>query len=292
MKRKNKIVITIVSLLGLYFILAVIPSDRLPDKKVFTGKTFRIAHRCGAKNFPENTLFACKKVIELGIADFLEMDVHLTKDKKLVVIHDEQVDRTTNGKGNVSELTLSEIQKLDAGYNLSPDGGKTFPFRGQGIIIKELEDFFKEIPDRKYYIEVKPESKEAAKSLVALVQKYKMEEKVVIGSFKQGVKDEIYRLLPDAGLFGTQSEITKWVVLQRLGLTGLMRFNSDTLAVPPHRSILNVSDSFMHSAKRQNIKVHVWTINEEEEMREMISVGVDGIMTDDPILLDRVLKNK
>ena len=220
------------------------------------------------------------------------MDVHITKDNVLVVIHDEYVENTTNGKGQVADFSYENIQKLDAGYKFTPDNGKTFPYRNKGVKIERLDNFFESLPDSKYYIEVKAKSLLAAKTLADIVKKYKMENKVVVGSFEQPVKDEIKKHLPNSAFFGTKDEITKWAILQKLNLTGLSSFQSHTLAIPPQKSILKVGKSFMQSAREENIKVHVWTINEEQEMRRLIEIGVDGIMTDDPILLQKVLSGK
>lgn len=96
------------------------------DKRVLV-----LAHRGGGGLWPESTLYAFEHAVELGV-DVLEMDVQSTKDGELVVIHDDTVDRTTNGKGRVQDLTLTEIKALDAGYTWTTDNGQSYPFRGQG----------------------------------------------------------------------------------------------------------------------------------------------------------------
>ncbi len=91
--------------------------------------------------WPENTLFALQEAEKIG-ADLSEIDIHMSKDGVLVAIHDETVDRTTNDKGLVQDLTLAELKKLDAGYHWTNDEGRTFPFRGQGIKIPSLNEIF------------------------------------------------------------------------------------------------------------------------------------------------------
>lgn len=169
---------------------------------------------------------------------------------------------------------------------------KTFPFRDQGIKIERLDNFFEALPNSKYYIEVKVNSTVAAQILTDIIKKYKMEDKVVVGSFEQTINNELRKLLPNSALFGSKDEIMKWVILQKLNLTGLSSFHSHTLAIPPKKSILSIGKSLMKSARNQNIKIHVWTINEEPEMKRLINMGVDGIMTDDPILLNKVRNRK
>ncbi|HDH09983.1 MAG TPA: glycerophosphodiester phosphodiesterase, partial [Chloroflexi bacterium] len=105
-----------------------------PDKPYLTSdRPLVMAHR-GAGLAPENTLVAFQKALDLG-ADVLELDVHATKDGEIVVIHDETVDRTTDGRGAVKDFTLEELKRLDAGYHFTPDGGVTYPYRGRGITI-------------------------------------------------------------------------------------------------------------------------------------------------------------
>ena len=96
-----------------------------------------IAHQGGDGLWPGNTLFAYQNAAKLGV-DVLEMDIHITKDGKLVLMHDETVDRTTDGTGEIESMTLAELKQLDAGYSWTPDEGKTFPFRGQGITMTTL----------------------------------------------------------------------------------------------------------------------------------------------------------
>ena len=91
-----------------------------------------IAHRGGAEIAPENTLEGFREGLRVG-AGVLELDVHTTADGHVVVIHDDTVDRTTDGTGAVREMSFAEIRRLDAGYRFTPDGGETFPYRGQGI---------------------------------------------------------------------------------------------------------------------------------------------------------------
>src|SRR5512141_1114203 len=97
-----------------------------------------IAHQGGDGIFPGDTMYAFEHAVALG-ADVLEMDAHITKDGEIVLMHDERVDRTTDGTGLIEDLTLDQLLKLDAAYDFSPDNGQTFPFRGQGILVPTLD---------------------------------------------------------------------------------------------------------------------------------------------------------
>ncbi|MCB1188858.1 MAG: glycerophosphodiester phosphodiesterase [Leptospiraceae bacterium] len=291
MKFLKYFIIFILFLIGIYFLLTLVPFKIKEQKEVFSSNAFRIAHRCGKDMFPENTLFACKKIVERNLADFLEMDVHLTKDDHLVVLHDATLDRTTNGTGFVKEKTYEEVLKLDAGYKFTINGNE-FPFRSKGIQILELDEFFKELPNSKYYIEIKPDDLKAAAKLNSVIRKFDMEKKVVVGSFNHAVLKELQQLMPEVAFFASRKEISFWVLFQKLGIGGVYPFSSDTLAIPTKLGIFDLDQLLVENAKKQNIKIHVWTINEGNEMLSLIKLGVNGIMTDKPDLLNSLLDSK
>jgi glycerophosphoryl diester phosphodiesterase len=276
-------------LLFIYLGLRLVPARSVESKPVFDSKgQFVVAHRCGRNVYPENTLYACKELAKSEIADYFEMDFHLTKDLVPVVIHDDRVDRTTNGSGLVSDLTLAELQSLDAGYRFTMDGGETFPYRGKGIRVETLEETFRTLTGRKLMVEVKPDSTEAADLLLALIQKYKLENRIIVGSFHQNIKDYLYQKAPQLTYFASSNEVILWTILEKFGLSHLYKMPAHLLAVPKKQSILEVTPEYLKSAQKQNLKVHVWTINDAETMQELIDMKVDGIMSDDPILLRKL----
>ena len=113
-----------------------------------------IAHQGGNEVWPGETIYAFEQAVELGV-DILEMDAHITADGVLVLLHDESVDRTTNGKGLVEEMTLDELKQLDAAYQWSMDDGASYPYRGQGLVIATLEEVFQTFPKYPVNIEIK-----------------------------------------------------------------------------------------------------------------------------------------
>ncbi|WCL47557.1 glycerophosphodiester phosphodiesterase [Leptospira sp. GIMC2001] len=287
----QKIILGFLLLLVVYTILLFIPISPNPGKKVLSADSTRIAHRCGRAIYPENTIFACRKITEQGLVDFLEMDFHLTKDDVAVVIHDDTLDRTTNGKGKISDYSYSELQTFDAGYHFSADSGATFPYRNKNVKIDKLESYFQNFPNYKFLIEVKPNSNKAADILLDLIRKYNMGERVLVGSFHQSVKDYLRSKNPSLGFYASTKEVIIWTLLEKIGLSHLYNIPSDALAVPKNMSILKVNESFVRSAKKQNLKILVWTINDQTDMVELLNMGVDGIMTDDPKLLDSIYHN-
>ena len=269
-----------------YFYLRALPIPILPVKSSLTGGEFRIAHRCGKRVLPENTLFACGEIFHKNLADLLEMDVHLTKDSHLVVIHDSSVDRTTNGKGKVAELNYEEIKNLDAGYTFTEDG-VTFPYRSKGISILELEEFFKELPKAKYYIEVKVKEPLAAEILIGLINKYQMQERVYIGSVRDGVNENLRKLsnhkIP---VFSGLIHSGKWYLSYLLGIRGIVN-PPEVLAIPDMPHLLPITDDFMNAVREQNITLHIFTINNKDQIIKLKAMGLDGVMTDNPDLFSQ-----
>jgi glycerophosphoryl diester phosphodiesterase len=283
-------IILVATLTAVYSALYLLPVRKVADKKVLNGSDTRVAHRCGRGIFPENTIFACKKILDSNLAGFLEMDFHLTKDKVPVVIHDFTVDRTTNGKGEIANLNYSELEGLDAGYKFTPDEGKTFPYRGKSVKIGKLEEFFQSFPNKNLMVEVKPNSEYAADQLLGMIQKYGREDSVIVGSFHQEIKDYLFKKNPNLAFFASKSEVTIWYLLSKVGLSHIYKMKSHVLAVPLKAGIFELNNSLLEKAHSQNLKVYVWTINDEPTMKLLLDMGVDGIMTDDPILLTQLTK--
>lgn len=279
-----------VILLGLYIYLAMQTGRPAEARAIFKDETTRplvFAHRGGGGLFPENTLEAFKYSAEMGV-DVLELDVHSTSDGALVVMHDAQVDRTTNGAGRVNQLTLAELKSLDAGYAFTPDGGQTFPYRGKGVTIPTLREIFDSFPAMTFNVEPKQAEPSITKPLCEMIRARKMTEKVIVGSFRQAAIDEVRAACPEVATAATPSEVRDFLALYKIGLGETYRPPMQVLQIPERIGALGiVSPDFIDTARRLNLKVHVWTINETEDMQRLIEMKVDGIMTDYP---DRLLK--
>ena len=142
------------------------------------------AHQGGEGILPSNTLIAFRESLDIG-ADVLDTDMHMTRDGVLVLIHDETVDRTSDGSGEIRDLTLSELRELDFGYNFSTDDGQTFPYRGTSRGIVTLEELFSEFTDTRFGIEIKQTTPDAASKLCTHIQEYDYERRVLVSSFSQ-----------------------------------------------------------------------------------------------------------
>ena len=257
-----------------------------------TDQLLVIAHRGGAGLWPENTLFAFKNAIESG-ADAIEFDVHATRDGELVVIHDATVDRTTDGSGRVDEMTWEALRELDAGYNWSPDAGASFPFRGMGLRLPSLEEVLNALPDTRMIIELKEVSEAARARFCEVIAKSPQPELKVIASFQSETVRYVRENNPGIATSSTAGEVLRLWVLNSLRLGFAFVPGGETMQVPPSiREITMVNAWFVAGAHRHNVDVYVWTINEEADMKRHIDHGVDGIITDYPDRLLRVLERE
>jgi glycerophosphoryl diester phosphodiesterase len=241
-----------------------------------------IAHRGGMACWPENTVFAFSQADALGV-DALEMDVHRTRDGELVVSHDPAIERCTNGKGAIEHLTLAEVQSADAGYWFTPDEGETFPFRGKGIRIPTMREVFERFGHLRYIIDAKPPRPEVALQLAALARECGVTEKVCLASFHRENVEAIRRAHPDIATSASEPEVQVFWAAQFLGLDGYYQNTAQALQVPPVQyGVPFLNERFIQAAHENNMHVHVWTINELDEMRRLLRMGVDGILSDYP----------
>lgn len=291
MKANLKKPLFVVPLLGIVTLLGMrLGSTSAPAHPFFENfdhTPIVFAHQGGDEVWPGDTLYAFEQSAALGV-DVLEMDAHITKDGVLVIIHDESVDRTTNGHGLVEEMTLGEIQQLDAAYWWTQDGGESYPYRGQGITIPTLEEIFQSFPGYPVNIEIKKTAGSIAQPLCDLIRQYDMQDKTMIASFHDDRMAEFRQVCPEVTTSGSRGEIKNFVILNYAFLGGLYSPTESALQVPERDSgILIVRPGFLRGAHGRNLQVHIWTPNTPEELQKFINMGVDGIMTDRPdILMD------
>ena len=245
-----------------------------------------IAHRGGASLRPEETLEAFANAEALG-ADMFELDVRATADGAIVLLHDATVDRTTDGKGPVAEIRLSELRKLDAGYRWTMDGGKTYPYRGKDIRVPTLEEVFKRDPRTRMVVEMKVRTQEFAQSLCKLTREAGMSQHVLVASFDHENLHAFRQACPEVATSMSAREARIFVSMAKIGLASAYSPDAVALQVPERLGSLEVlTPGLIKAARGRNLRVHAWTINEDATMRRLIELGVDGIMTDRP---DRLL---
>jgi glycerophosphoryl diester phosphodiesterase len=246
-----------------------------------------IGHRGAAGLAPENTLVSFETALAHG-AHVLELDVHRTRDGEAVVIHDNTVDRTTNGSGRVADKTLAELKQLDAGYRFTPDGS-TYPWRGRGVTIPTLAEVLDAFPEVPILIEIKEPDPEFVETVIAAVDAAGARERVMISSFHDPVVHKVRELAPDIATGTAEGEVVRMVVMQRLGLGALVKPPAHAMQVPVRRGIPVATNGLRRILRDNGMQMHVWTVNDEGTMLRLARMGVHGIITDYPDRLQRVL---
>jgi len=276
-----------------FYLIALITARPAPSYAWFAPragdhKPLVLAHQGGEGQWPSNTLLAFQSAAQAG-ADVLDTDMHLTKDGTPILMHDQTVDRTTDGTGAIRDLTLAEIKQLDAAYDFSTDDSQTHPYRGQGVTVPTLEELFQAFPDKRFGIEIKQtEPIETAKRFCAVIRQYQMQDQVLISSFRQENMDAFRKECPEVATSATENEVKLFYVLHLLGMTRAFTPNYSSFQVPETSgSIYLLTSQFVSAARERNLPIVPWTINKEADLQRMIDLGVDGINTDYP---DRLLK--
>ena len=259
-------------------------------RRVDTGWPTNFAHRGASLIAPENTLEAFRLAARSG-AGGLELDIHMTSDGRIVVIHDDSVDRTTEGEGCVRHMTLPEIQSLDAGYRFTSDGGNTYPYRGQGVQVPELGQVLREFPGHKVNIDIKEAQPSVEVALLETIENAGAGDRVLVVSGMPAVVKRVRELSENSISTGaSRQEIRDFYRLSRLHLEFLVHPPYDALQVPVEYGRRKVvTPRLVNAAHDRGVRVDVWTIDEPGEMHRLLDLGVDVIMTNRPEVLEGVL---
>lgn len=245
-------------------------------------------HRGASGERPENTLPAFERAVRQGVAA-LETDVHLSRDGEVVVFHDALLERTTDGEGPIAELELTELRALDAGYRFTPDGGRSFPFRGQGIRVPTLRETFDAFPGLRINVEIKANSRDLIEA--TLDQVAPRSELTLLAAAEDDTMQALRAALEERGIqpaLGASTGDVLGFVRAALG-KGPVPNGPMALQIPPQfagRPL--VTPELLDFAHAQGVYVHVWTVNDEAEMKRLLALGVDGLMSDFPARLVRV----
>ena len=251
------------------------------------------AHRGASLRAPENTLEAFRVAAE-SQAGGLELDVHMTSDGSLIVMHDDVVDRTTDGSGAVRDMTLPEVRSIDAGYYFSPDGGSSYPYRGQGVRVPELGEALREFPDLRVNIDVKEDQPGVEEALLKTISDSDAEDRVLVVSEMASIVDRFREVSEGRVSTGaSRRETESFYLLSGLRLEGFLRPSYDALQVPVEYGGREVVTSrFVEAAHSRGERVDVWTVDDPEEMTRLLDLGVDVIMTNRPEVLAEVLRGR
>jgi len=224
--------------------------------------------------------------VDLGYS-WLETDVHTSSDGVVVCLHDDTLDRTTNGGGQANQFSYSELSRFDAGYNHGPEAG--FPFRGRGIAIPTLEELVTSFPDVRVIVDLKQDGTE--QPLADLVERLGLWDRLIVGSFS-GARAALFRRLTGGRVTTSTAPmdtLRRWLAAG----VGITPAPAHALQVPMRYGPLRlVSRRSLGKHQRAGSQVHVWTVNETDLMHQLIDWGIDGIITDRPDLLRGVLESR
>ncbi|TVQ25471.1 MAG: glycerophosphodiester phosphodiesterase [Spirochaetaceae bacterium] len=259
-----------------------------------------IAHQGGNQERPGQTNLAFTHAHEIGV-DIFELDLVLTADDQLAVIHDHTVDRSTDGSGAVADMTYAEIRSLDAGFGLEDEQGQPIrdpalnPFIGVGAYVPNLRELFETYPDTPMLIEIKDDDERgdrAAAVLWNLVQEFNREDLVVVASFNSRPLATFREISGGrVTMSGSMDDVVRFYVPHLLALHAL---NNNTpfqvFNLPMSFDVgpltLNLTAGRLRrDIARRGMALHYWTINDDANMRRLIELGVDGIITDRPTRL-------
>lgn len=239
--------------------------------------TLVYAHRGASGYAPENTMSAFIKGIEMG-AGGIELDVHLTKDGELVVVHDETVNRTSNGKGCVRDMSLAELRRLDFGSHFSPE------FEGERIpTLEEVLDFS---AAKKIIVNIEIKATPGMyhpgieKKVSELVKAFNLEDKVIVSSFNHPCLVRYRGISPEAAIGLLYSGI--------LAETG--KYAAMVGAKAVHPNFHSIDTEVIKQCRQHGIMINTWTVNEEKDMERLAKAGIDGIITNYPDIASKVVK--
>lgn len=272
-----------------------------------------IAHQGGAKEAPSNTLFAFKEALKTG-ADVLELDVHAASDGEIVVLHDATLNRTTNGEGRVDAHTVEQIKAFDAAYWWSPGtvdchdaancewvyrgvatGDKEPPegYTANDFTIPTLREVLETFPNTLINIEIKntaPDTLPYESTLAALLKEFGRVDDVIVVSFLDHAVEAFKALAPEIHTATATAETAVFWATTQDEAPGAPNPRYVALQVPiTFEGITVVTQDFVTNANDNGLAVHVWTIDNADDMCWLLSLGVQGIMTDRPSLLESIL---
>ena len=252
------------------------------------GRTLVIPHGGGDALYPEDTLYAYEHSHALG-GDVIDLDVQTTSDGVPVAMHDDTVDRTTNGKGNVHDMTFAEISTLDAGWSFEQDGA--FPFRDRGLNVPSIRDVLAKFPGVLVTLDLKDQRVTAVKPVCRMVQDLNMSDSIYIGVDTTEQVVEFRKLCPLVRTSGTDAERQASRAARDRGDDTFR--SAQTVSQPGYLAAdgtIRITKQMLDFAHARNVAVLPWVIDDPATMQQLVDMGVDGIYTRRPDLLVPIVK--
>ncbi|MFQ5529377.1 MAG: glycerophosphodiester phosphodiesterase family protein [Gemmatimonadota bacterium] len=247
-----------------------------------------MGHRGAAGVAPENTVEAIRHAVAGG-AQAIEVDVHVTTCGTPVTIHDHTLDRTTESTGTVESRDLVALRAFDAGFRFTADRGRSFPFRGTGVRIPTLDEAAEAAAELPMIIEVK--TRGAGRALADWLASRDDPERFLVGGFERAV------VAPAAEAArwrcAAREDLKPFILLGKLGLPARVSPSITAFMVPVRQRALRiVTRRFVRQAHEHGVGVYVWTVNRPAEMRTLLDLGVDGLISDVPGRIRRIIAER
>ena len=320
--------IIVVAIVAFFLVINIIPPKYNVDNNPFVvGKgelPLLAAHRGGGENNPENTMLAFREAVKTIQVDIIESDLYLTKDGYLVYNHDSYIDETCNVNGDISleevealcenkenrhyikDMTLAELEQYNFGYYFEDENGERIykdvtDLEGTGLQIATVDKLFAEFyethPDLLFIVEIKNDGElgyKACEILSKTLDQYPgYRDQIVVGTFHDEIEAELKAKYSDLLRGAPTGTAAKFVLTQYLGVNIFDNSDFACLQIPTSYDlgieIFLDNQGLIDRAHRRNIAVQYWTINDADEMRHLIELGCDCIMTDNPELLRSIL---
>ena len=319
----------VAAVIAFFLIINIIPPKHNVENNPFIvekgGLPMIAAHRGGGRNNPENTMLAFREAVKTIGVEILELDMYLTKDGYLVYNHDSYVDETCNINGDISleevealcqdksnrhyikDMTLEQLRQYNFGYYFEDTNGDRIykdatDLEGMGLQIATVDqlfaEFYEEYPELMFIVEIKNSGElgyEACRVLYETLQAYPgYLDQIVVGTFHDEIEAELKAKYPQLLRGAPTGTAAVFVLTQYLRVNLFDHSDFACLQIPMSYEIKGVelnltAKTIIQRAHRRNISVQYWTINDADEMRQLIEMGVDCIMTDDPVLLKQIL---
>ena len=218
--------------------------------------------------------------------------MHATSDGVVVVLHDETLERTTDGAGAVRALPRAAVERLDAGYRFRAPAG-TYPYRGRGVGVPTLAALLEAFPGVPLNIELKQKEPPIETAVLATLDRFAARERTLLAAEDAAIMGCIRAAAPEVLTSLSAAEVAEFIYRLRDGRLAGYRPPGVALQVPPaFGGTPLVTPESVAAAHALGLEVHVWTINDEAEMERLLDLGVDGIMTDFPARAAAVLRRR
>ena len=246
----------------------------------------RFAHRGSRLLWPENTAEAFQGAIDLGY-HYIETDVRITRDGVVVAFHDATLERTTNGKGPVDQWDFTDLQRLDAAYWFDPDND--YPLRGTGVKVRSLDEVLVTWPDVRFNLDLKGSNLEWP--VADVIKRRARIDTTLVGSFVDHRVARFRRITRgEIAVAAGPSSVLAMVAASRLGKT--VRRPVAAYQLPFNYKLVPIDAKLVEAIHASGAQLHTWTVNESADMDRLLDLGVDGIVTDRPDLLNEVLRRR